>query len=177
MVQANTASCLYGDTASDLRDYIRMRLRKIRDGQDIDIDDVVQETYLRVLSIRSGGGIENPKGYLFRTAKHLIIDIGRRRKVQPFDIDATIPLRRAAGALPVVNLTPERYVSARQSLDIVMKAIDKLPKKCRKAFCLQRTTGKKYAEVATELQMSESMVQKHMARALLELQKVLPDPN
>jgi RNA polymerase sigma-70 factor (ECF subfamily) len=105
----------------------------------------------------------------------LIIDIGRRRRLQPFDNESGMPAAKGASYVTVVKLTPERFVGARQDLDVALSAINALPENCRRAFMLQRTTGMKYADVATALGMSESMVQKHMARALVELHKVLPD--
>lgn len=164
----------YGQLAGDLRSYVRSKLNGIKRGHDIEVEDVVQETFLRVWATKNPDCIKNGKGYLFRTAKNLIIDIGRRRTIQPVDAESSRSGANVALTLATSNLTPERSVCAKQELDIVLNAIDKLPEKCRNAFCLQRSTGKTYASVAAELNMSESMVQKHMARALHELNKVLP---
>ncbi len=164
----------YGQLAGDLRGYVRSKLNGIKRGHDIEVEDVVQETFLRVWSAKNQDDIKNGKGYLFRTARNLIVDIGRRRTIQPFDPDCSPARLNVAQAVVSANLTPERQVSAQQDLELAMQAIDKLPKNCREAFCLQRNTGKTYAKVAEELNMSESMVQKHMARALYELHKVLP---
>lgn len=164
----------YGEVARDLRSYVRSKLNGIKRGHDIEVEDVVQETFLRVWSSNKQADNKYGKGYLFRTARNLIIDIGRRRNIQPFDMDCSQSKVNVAQATASANLTPERQVSARQDLDLAMQVIDKLPENCRNAFCLQRNTGNTYARVASELNMSESMVQKHMARALYELHKVLP---
>lgn len=164
----------YGTSAVDLRRYVRSQLQAIKRGDDIEVEDIVQEAFLRAWSNRDRGDISNSKGYLFRIAKNLIIDIGRRRDAQPFDKSQGLQHDRAVEAAGSVYLTPERYVSAQQDLEIVRHTINGLPENCRKAFCLQRNSGETYAKVASALNMSESMVQKHMARALLALHKALP---
>lgn len=171
--QQQHSDVLYQQAAPDLRRYVRSQLKNIRRGNDVDVEDIVQEAFLRVWSSNNSSGIKNSKGYLFRTARNLIIDIGRRRATQPIDIHTTAEDSHVQAAASI-KLTPERYLSAHQDLEIVMQTIDGLPVNCRKAFCLQRSTGKTYAKVAEELNMSESMVQKHMARALIALHKALP---
>lgn len=171
--QQQTPDAIYGQTAVDLRRYVRSQLRNIRRGNGIEADDVVQEAFLRVWSTDHPEKIKNTKGYLFRTAKNLIIDIGRRRAVRPVDTNVNAEEILAQG-ITSVKLTPERFISAKQDLDIVIKTIEQLPQNCRRAFCLQRESGITYAKVARELGMSESMVQKHMARALIAIHKALP---
>lgn len=173
-IEEHGAEIQYGQLTVDLRRYVRSQLRGIRQGHDIDVEDVVQETFLRVWSSGNREDIQNGKGYLFRTAKNLIIDISRRRAVQPFETAGSLADDNVSRAQAVVNLTPERYVSAREDLGIALQALEALPENCRKAFYLQRSTGHTYAKVASMLQMSESMVQKHMARALIALHKALP---
>lgn len=164
----------YGTSAVDLRRFVRSQLHGVRRGDDIEVEDIVQEAFLRAWATRDRDDIKNSKGYLFRIAKNLIIDIGRRRDTQPFDKSQGLQHDLAVEAAGSVHLTPERYVSAQQDLEIVQHTIDRLPDNCREAFCRQRKTGETYAKVASALNMSESMVQKHMARALLALHKALP---
>ncbi len=164
----------YGSSAVELRRYVSSQLKGVKRGDDIEVEDIVQEAFLRAWSTRDRKDIKNGKGYLFRIAKNLIIDIGRRRDAQPFDKSQSTQHDRAVEAAASVNLTPERYASAQQDLEIVRHTIRGLPENCQKAFCRQRNTGETYAKVASALNMSESMVQKHMARALLALHKALP---
>lgn len=169
-----TSDIQYRNVAGDLRRYVRSQLRNIKSGHDIEADDVVQETFLRVWSSRNKSGIRNANGYLFRTARNLVIDIGRRRTAQPVDIDSSRLDEPAVKAAATTRLSAERCASGQEDLTIVLAAIGQLPERCRSAFYLQRTTGYTYAEVAGVLNMSESTVQKHVARALVALHKALP---
>lgn len=172
--QQRTAGVHYASIPGDLRRYVRSQLTRIRSGHDIEADDIVQEAMLRVWCTGERGGIRNGNGYLFRTARNLIIDIGRRRVAQPVDCDSSRLEEPAVRAASSTALSPERHAIAEQDLDIVLDAIGRLPERCRAAFFLQRSTGYSYSQVASMLNMSESMVQKHMARALLALHKALP---
>lgn len=172
--QQHAADILYASVPGYLRRYVRSQLGRIKTGLDIEADDIVQEAILRVWSTSKREGIRVGNGYLFRTARNLIIDIGRRRVAQPFDCDSSRLEDPAVDAASATLLSPERHAIAEQDLDIVLEVINRLPEKCRAAFYLQRSTGYTYGEVASALDMSESMVQKHMARALLALHEALP---
>jgi RNA polymerase sigma factor (sigma-70 family) len=173
--QQQMAGALFQSAEADLRSYVRSQLGSNRASQDIEVEDVVQETFLRICASKDPGKIRNPRGFLFRIARNLIIDLGRRRKAQPYT--RLIPEKCSDNEMPLsaegIRLTPERVVSGQQDLDIVIEALGKLPDKCQAAFNLQRSTGCSYAKVARELNMSESMVQKHMARALYAIHKAL----
>ena len=69
----------------------------------------------------------------------------------------------------------ETIVSARQDLDVILAAVDELPPKCREVFLMQRNEGLAYAEIASRLGISESMVQKHMSKALTRLHDAFSD--
>jgi RNA polymerase sigma-70 factor (family 1) len=53
----------------------------------------------------------------------------------------------------------------------VMKAIDKLPAQQRKTFLLSTMGGKKYAEIAEELNVSINTVKTHIKKAYLSIRK------
>ncbi len=138
-----------------------------------DVDDIVQESFLRISSLESHDSIHNPRGFLFRTARNLLVDKARKRSVRatarlPFEMGYEAHSRAAK------KLSPECQVSAQQELDVVLRAIDDLPERCRRVFLLQRRNNYTYAEVAKILSISESMVQKHMRKALVQLYKALP---
>lgn len=161
---------LFRSSEADLRHYVRSRSASI--GAD-DVDDIVQESFLRISSLESHDSIRNPRGFLFRTARNLLVDKARKRSVRaaahlPFEMGYEAQNRASK------KLSPECQVSAQQELDVVLKAIDDLPDRCRRVFLLQRRNNYTYAKVAEILDISESMVQKHMRRALVQLYKALP---
>lgn len=166
---------LFKDLEGDLRAYVRSKIRRMR-GVEIQVEDVVQESFLRISSIDDPVALENPRTFLFRIASNLIIDLARKKTEKPLssiklvdDLD-----QNKLDFINSVKLTPERVVSGQEDLKLILKAVDKLPSSCQRVFVLQRSYGYTYAEVASILNISESMVQKHMSKALYLLHKVLP---
>ena len=43
-----------------------------------DVEDVVQETYVRLCQVDEPAKIQNPKSYLFKTARNLALDVVKR---------------------------------------------------------------------------------------------------
>ena len=55
-----------------------------------DLDNVVQETFVRVLQARRTGAVENVRGYVFATARNLALGLMRRREIISIDSIAEI---------------------------------------------------------------------------------------
>ena len=63
----------------------------------------------------------------------------------------------------------------RERLRIFAQALAALPNKTRRIFILHRIDGLTYRDVADRMELSESSVQKHLARALFEVLQRLQD--
>lgn len=62
--------------------------------------------------------------------------------------------------------TPEELVAARQQLGLIYRAIEDLPLRCRQALMLHRVRGLSYAEIARDMGVSVSSVEKYILEAL-----------
>jgi RNA polymerase sigma-70 factor (ECF subfamily) len=71
----------------------------------------------------------------------------------------------------------EDTVAAQQTLDTVEQALFDLPSKCRQAFVLHRQSGLSYPEIAQELGVSTSMVEKYIIQALKHFRNKLQQNN
>ena len=80
---------------------IRARLRKVYVA-GLDIDDVIQEMYARILSVPNMDSIRYPKQYAIQTAKAIIIDHLRRSQV--IAIDSCGSLDQLDAALPETSV-------------------------------------------------------------------------
>ena len=60
----------------------------------------------------------------------------------------------------------ETHAIGRQRLRLLETALDELPTKPRLALLLNRVEGRTFAEIASRLGVSESMVAKYIAQAL-----------
>jgi RNA polymerase sigma factor (sigma-70 family) len=125
-------------------------------------NDLAQETFLRFAEQGGNGVIVEDRSYLYRTARNLAIDHIRRTHRHRTDVTAHADLADIAADLPGA----EEVVAGRERLDRLRAAIEALPERTRQVFVLHRIEELTYAEVATRLGISESSVQKHLARAL-----------
>ena len=150
---------LFNTAVRDLRFYLRRTLRR-----EDDADEIAQEAMLRIWNARASVSMDGARPLLFRIASNLAIDRLRERQRWRWrftDIDETPE--------PAETVSAERTVAAREELAIVAAAIAALPGNCRTAFVLSRIDGKKHAEIAAEMGISKSMVEKHVAEAVFRL--------
>lgn len=137
--------------------------KRIRESYDV--DDLVQEVFIR-LARRSGfEDIERIEGYVFQTAANVIRDRLRRQAVRhagehdPLD----------SSELPADDLSPERVLQGRQLLDCALQALQELPARTRHVFVLRRYEGMKQEQIAAHLCISVSGVRLHLQRAQAHL--------
>jgi RNA polymerase sigma-70 factor (ECF subfamily) len=135
-----------------LRTWLRVRFPALGD-----IDDVVQETYARVLQLRARDPLRAHavKPLLFTTAHNLALDELRRRQIVPMyalpDNDA------AAFADPAPGIA--ETVSRRQELALLAEAIQALPERCRQILTLRKIYGLPQREIARQLGIAEHTVE------------------
>jgi RNA polymerase sigma-70 factor (ECF subfamily) len=134
-----------------------------------DIPDLRQETYARVYEAARKSRPASAKAFLYGTARHVVIDRIRRRRV------VTIDTVRNLDALPdlVDDVTPERQAVAGQELRVLAWAFDALPAKCREVVWLRRVDRLTQREVATELGIAEKTVENHLAKGMKRLAELL----
>lgn len=140
-----------------LRAWLRARFPSLTDT-----DDLVQESYVRVIRARQKGVIENPKSYLFSTALHAALDLFRRNAVVSFE---------PVGEFDRLNVLEERpsaseAASRNEELEILREAMHALPTRCRQVFTLRKLYGLSHQEIARQLGISEKTVEAQVSRAM-----------
>ena len=126
--------------------------------------DLTQETFLRFAEQRGSqlaAVISHERSYLYRTAHNLAVDHVRREIREKTDIVADSELN----AVPDDSPSPEQSAGGRDELATIRAAILELPERTRQVFALARIEGLTYRDVALRLQISDSSVQKHLAKA------------
>jgi RNA polymerase sigma factor (sigma-70 family) len=129
----------------------------------IDVDDVVQESYCRIAALGRIEHIDDPRRYLFRTARNVVLEQIRRERV--VSIEAASGLAELEEA-PEDGGSPERVVAGRRALDRVERLIDALPDRARQIFRLRKIEGVPQREIATRLGITETVVENEVARGL-----------
>lgn len=124
--------------------------------------DLAQDTFVRLLGKdQDMAAIREPRAYLHTIAKGLLINHWRRRQVEQAYLDA-LALQPEA-----VAPSPESQALIIETLLRVDAMLARLPSKVRTAFMLSQLHGMTYAAIATELGVSERMIKKYMAQAML----------
>ncbi len=141
----------------ELQSYLAERLRDREVAADL-----TQETFLRFAEKGTHAAIGHDRSYLYRTAHNLAVDHARRTKRQRTDVTAHDEFAEMAEDRP----GPEEIVGAQERLDLLRDAVQELPERTRQVFVLHRIEELTYGEVAARLGISESSVQKHLAKAL-----------
>ena len=143
---------------------IRAWLRRNR-IYDLDVDDIVQEMYARIVSLDSFDGIRDPRRYAFQVANSIVIDhVRRARIVSIFSVGNVDELGLAAP-----EADPEERTTFDDEIREIAGAMATLPTRTREVLLLRRVTGLSQRETATRLAIAEKTVEKHMARGVLML--------
>jgi len=149
---------------ASLKAYLRGSFPTVRD-----VEDVVQESYLRVWRAKMAGSLESARGFLFCAARNLAIDILRRRRRSPFE-----PL----GDLVAVDVIDDRQntfeaIDTHEKITHLGEALDTLPPRQRQIVILCKLQSRSHREVADLLGLSEKTVTEHVYRGVQRLGKEL----
>lgn len=151
---------------SALRAFLRGRFPGLTD-----IDDLVQETYARLLRADVKGRVSEVRPYLFATARNAAIDLVRHQQSAP--IDSLGDLER----LSVVEDKPNvaDAVADENEISILLEAIDSLPPRCREVLRLRRFEGLSHKEIGERLGISIKTVDAQLCAAVLRCRQFLLD--
>ncbi len=142
-----------------LRGWLRARFPSIQD-----IDDVMQEAYIKVFNAYRKTDVEMkaPKAFLFATARNVALDLVRRDKIVRFESIVE------SEDLFVLESESKAKKDARyrEDLEIMTDAIQTLPDRCRQVFTLRKVYGYSHAEIATQLGISTNTVAVQVSKGL-----------
>jgi len=122
--------------------------------------DLVQDLFLRFWR-RPLVQVEELNTYLLRCASNIAIDHLRNEGTR-----ARVSQACMSQPQDVIDDQPHAALEANNDLRHVEAALRGLPEKTRQIFLLNRIHGRKYAEIAGVMGLSQSAVEKHMMRAL-----------
>jgi RNA polymerase sigma factor (sigma-70 family) len=137
-----------------------LRRRRLEPSE---IDDVIQEAYAILASRERLDDLAHPKAYLFRIAHSLVVRDARRARIVPFE-----PVENLEDLAEMVDpFSPERIAIAREELRRLASVIQSMPARVRTAFVMRRVQGLSQREIAECMDISESTVEKHIAKGLM----------
>ena len=137
-------------------------LRRCWPNRD-ELADLRQEIYVRVYEAAGKALPDQPKAFMFATARHLVADRLRRGRVVSIETMGDI---ESLSVLMGDGVSPEHWCGARQMLRCLSEAFDGLPARCRQVVWLRRVEDLSQKQVAARLGISEKTVEKHLAKGM-----------
>lgn len=128
---------------------------KSRFSNERDLDDIVQEAYMRVLNARKTTEIGSVKAFLFATARNLALGKVRKQTTQ-----GTLYLADL-DELGIMDETEDiaDAVTRSEELEYLTQAIQSLPTRCRQIITLRKIYGMSQKDIAKELGISVHAVE------------------
>jgi RNA polymerase sigma-70 factor (ECF subfamily) len=150
--------------AGELRSFLYRQLRNTETAADL-----AQETYLRMLRQPPRKPVLNLRSFIFRVAHNLAIDHARSRGTRDQHDQGMAYLYEVTGE------SPELFdvVASQRELESLGEALQRLSAQCQQIFLLCRLQGLPHKEVAGQLGVSVSTVEKQLATALDFLRQCL----
>ena len=148
-------AALYREHHDALLALLQCRLSSRSDAQEI-----VQEVYVKLLTMKDLEHLETPRAFLFRMAINQSVDYLRKRVVRANLTPP--PVIEDVHAAPL----PERQLWASQQWKKVQPALRELPAKSSQAFVMHVLEGRDFSAIAVDMKLSERMVRYHVSRAM-----------
>lgn len=128
-----------------------------------DIEDVVQEAFLRAFAAESKRDIQHPKAFLFRVAKNVALTNLTKKSRQITDY-----LEEAGTSTVLDTVAPtDHELAAHELLGLYCEAIATLSDKCREVFLLRKIHGLSHKDIAETMSLSVSSVEKYLRQGVL----------
>nr|WP_253911993.1 sigma-70 family RNA polymerase sigma factor [Pseudomonas sp. CVAP\ len=124
-------------------------------------EDLLQETYLRVARALSERAIDHLEPFVFQTARNLALDHLRARRIQSRTMLEDVPLDVVQSIAAPLS-SAEDAAHAEQLLERLNISLSQLTPRQQQIFILSRLHGHSYLEIAEQLSVSLSTVQKDL---------------
>lgn len=121
--------------------------------------DLLQDTFVRLLTKDEDLNAREPRAYLMTVAKRVLIDHWRRAHIEQAYLEALAQLPE--GVAP----DPQEQLLLLEILIEIDSMLDGLPTLTKRVFLLAQLDGLKQAEIASRLEISVSTVKRHLVTA------------
>lgn len=139
-----------------------------------EIEDVVQETYVRVCQTRNGDEIRSPRSFMYRTARNIALNYVNEAASRLVDSIEDVQ-KPGRSVTQDANSDTLARVCSDEEFSFFCDAVRSLPLQCRRAFVLKKVYGHSYKEIAETLQITEKTVEKHIAKGITRCRNYLND--
>lgn len=157
-------------------DFVRAQYRELvgflsRRNSPEDAEEIAQESIISLMNYREKGQVSDWRPLLYRIAiNHAQKRV--RREAQHRNGRCEVEAEQIADEMPL----PEEQLEQAQRAERLQAAILGLPPKCRRVYLLRHGHGLSHAKIAGCCGISVKMVEKHLATAVLQLQRKVGFP-
>ena len=123
-------------------------------------EEYLHMAFIRLQEYRLRSEVREPAAFLVRTAANLAVDEHRYRKVRAEVSQELADICNVADKQPIQT----EVLLARQRLLRVREGLAQMSPRTRQIFLMHRLDGMKYREIATQLGITVSAVEKHVAK-------------
>lgn len=142
-----------------------IRFFSSRSRRPDDVEDLVQEVFVRLIARGGLDDVRVQENYLFMVASNVWRDAARRDVTRHRGRHTSL----ADHHHPVDAISPEVVAVGKEDLRRILVAIQELPLRTQAIFALQRYEELTYPQIARRLGVSVSAVEKHMMKAIAHL--------
>jgi RNA polymerase sigma-19 factor, ECF subfamily len=139
--------------------WLKSKLQR-RVGSPVDAEDLASSSFAELAAVHDLATVREPRAFLTVIAQRLTFEMWRRRDLERAYLDSLRIQEQS------VSPSAESIAQISQALLLVDQALSGLPPKARSAFIYSQIDGLTYAEIATRLGVSTSMVRKYITQAL-----------
>lgn len=125
-----------------------------------DVEDIIQETYVRMCKVENKTLIKDSESFMFRTARNLALDYLKRAET-----------RLTSGVDDIDEILLEEYdptfgqIASDEEFGLFCAAIRELPKQSQRAFILKKVYGYSLKEIMLEMDLGQPTVESHIVSA------------
>ncbi|GAB3096734.1 RNA polymerase sigma factor [Aestuariicella hydrocarbonica] len=130
-----------------------------------DVEDIVQETYVKICQIKNINEIKSPKSFLYRIVRNLALDHHKRAEIRLTEPVEDLDRLHLGGGHNSAD-QPFEQVAANQEFGFFCEAVRRLPTQCRRAFVLKKVYGYSQKEIAREMNVSINTVENYITFGL-----------
>jgi RNA polymerase sigma-19 factor, ECF subfamily len=170
--QASNSDCSGNTAAVNIKKYAleqfyrhnyqHVRVYARRRKRNIDVDDVVQEAFLRVMEGEGIAQIKSPKMYMRRIVSNLIVDEFRKNTVRERECDQDYIKKEDTACHYQYEMALQRQMQLNQVADL----LDNLPDLYKKSFILHYIQGYNQREISSIVGVSSKSVDRYLKKAL-----------
>lgn len=164
---SSSATVVFRRYCAELQGFLLHRLRRPQD-----VEDVVQEVFLRLLRMGNSDFIRNPRAYLYGIALHVVREF-RMRDVKAGTVATLEPQELVDLAERSAEMSPDEIS---EQLDIQQQlefALGLLPAAHRTVLILHKRDGYSYEEIARKLKISVHTVDKYLLQAKVRIRAAM----